>query len=86
MATYRQSVVIGVWLACLVLLGVTLSSLPMAHRTVVLAVLALSTVKVVLVAAYYMHLKFDPRFLTLVATAPIPLAVILAVILLLDRP
>jgi len=84
--TYKQSVVIGVWLAGLLLLGVTLSSLPVAHRTIVLAVLALSTVKAVLVAAYYMHLKIDSWFLTMVAAVPIPLAVILIVILLLDRP
>lgn len=84
--SYKQYVAIWVWLAGLMLLGVLLSRLPIAHRTVILAVLGLSTIKAVLVAAYYMHLKFDARFLTFVAAVPIPLGVILALILLLDKP
>lgn len=79
-------VLIWVWLAGLMLLGVLLSRLPISHRTVVLVVLGLSTVKAVLVAGYYMHLKFDTRFLTLVAVIPIPLCLILAIALLLDKP
>jgi len=77
---------IWVWLAGLMLLGVLLSRLPIPHRTVVLVVLGLSAIKALLVAAYYMHLKFDARFLTLVAVIPIPLCLILAIALLLDKP
>lgn len=84
--TSKQYVLVWVWLAGLMLLGVLLSTLPIAPRMVALGVLGLSTIKALLVAAYYMHLKFDPRFLTLVATSPIPLGIILAVILLLDFP
>lgn len=84
--TFRKYVLIWVWLAGLMLLGVLLSRLPISHRTVVLIVLGLSAIKALLVASYYMHLKFDPRFLTLVAVIPIPLCVILAIALLLDKP
>jgi len=84
--TQRQSVLIWVWLAALMLLGVLLSSLHLPHRIVVLAVLGLSTIKAVMVAAYYMHLKFDAKFLTVVAAIPIPFGVILAVMVLLDKP
>ncbi len=84
--TQRQYVVIWVWLAALMLLGVLLSSLHLPHRTVVLAVLGLSTIKAVMVAAYYMHLKFDAKFLTVVAAIPIPFGVMLAVMILLDKP
>ena len=84
--TTKRYVLIWVWLAGLMLLGVFLSSLHIPHRTVVLAVLGLSTVKALLVAGYYMHLKFDARFLTLVAVVPIPLTILLVLILLLDKP
>ncbi|OGX39199.1 MAG: hypothetical protein A3C53_04425 [Omnitrophica WOR_2 bacterium RIFCSPHIGHO2_02_FULL_68_15] len=77
---------IWVWLAGLMLLGVLLSTLPIPHRTVVGIVLGLSAVKALLVASYYMHLKFDPTFLTWVAVIPIPFCLALAVTLLLDKP
>ena len=59
------------WLAGLMLLGVLLSELPLAKVTIVLIVLALSSVKALLVALYYMHLKMDRRVLTMVALAPL---------------
>lgn len=66
------------WLAGLMLLGVLLSELPISKGTVVLIVLALSSIKALLVALYYMHLKFDRRLLALVLLAPLVL-VLLAV-------
>lgn len=84
--SYAKYVWIWVWLAMLMLLGVLLSTLPIPHRTVALIVLGLSAVKALLVAAYYMHLKFDPKFLIWVAVIPIPLCLILAITLLLDKP
>ena len=78
--------VIWAWLAGLMLLGVCLSFLPISHMTLVLLVLGLSAIKAILVGMYFMHLKFDPRFLTFVAVIPIPFALALAVILLLDKP
>ena len=82
----KQYVLIWVWLAGLMLLGVALSELPIPHRTVFLLVLGLSTIKALLVAAYYMHLRFDDRFLTIVALAPIPFGLVLLATLLLDKP
>lgn len=84
--SYKRYVVIWVWLAGLMLLGVLLSYLPLAHRTVALAVLGLSAVKVVLVGAYYMHLKYDSWFLTFLVLFPLPLGVLLAVVTVLDTP
>jgi cytochrome c oxidase subunit 4 len=66
-ATYLK---IWGWLAGLMLLGVLLSELPISKGTVVLVVLALSSIKALLVALYYMHLKFDRRLLALVLLAP----------------
>ncbi len=72
----RTYVIIGLWLAGLMLLGVVLSELhilPISGTGIVVLVLALSTVKAGLVAAYYMHLKIDRRLLLLVAAAPFAL-------------
>lgn len=71
---------IWAWLAGLMLLGVALSALPVAKSVIVLAILALSSIKATLVALYYMHLKFDRRTLTFVAVFPL---VIIALAVLL---
>lgn len=84
--TAKQYIIIGAWLACLMLLGVVLSELPIPRLTVVGIVLALSTIKALLVGAFFMHLKFDDRFLTLVAVVPIPMGILLLATLLLDKP
>ncbi len=69
---------IGIWLAGLMLLGVLLSEisggvLPIPRWGVVTLILGLSTIKATLVALYYMHLRSDQRVLALVALAPLVL-------------
>ena len=62
------------WLAGLMLLGVVLSELhilPISKRSIISVVVMLSTVKAVLVALYYMHLKADRRLLVFIALAPL---------------
>jgi caa(3)-type oxidase subunit IV len=59
------------WLAGLMLLGVVLAELPIPKLWIILMVLALSSVKALLVALYYMHLKMDRRLLLFVAVAPL---------------
>ena len=68
-------VVIGAWLAALMLLGVVLCEwrLGFPRRIIVVTVLALSTIKASLVALYYMHLQTDRRLLALVVLAPVVL-------------
>ena len=64
------------WLAGLMLLGVCLSEthlLPLPRAAVIGVVVMLSSVKAVLVALYYMHLKADRRLLLLIALAPLAL-------------
>ena len=72
---------IGIWLAGLMLLGVLLSEmsggfLPIPRWGVVTLVLALSTIKATLVALYFMHLKTDQRLLAVVAVVPLILIVL----------
>ena len=74
----RTYLLIGIWLAGLMLLGVLLSEisgriLPLPRWGVVTLILALSTVKATLVALYYMHLRSDQRLLALVVLAPLVL-------------
>ena len=71
----RTYIVIGMWLAGLMLLGVLLSELsggwlPLPRWGIVTLVLILSTIKATLVALYYMHLSSDRRLLILVALTP----------------
>ncbi len=51
------------------------SGMPKAFLIVILMVLALW--KALLVALYYMHLKFEPRKLWILAASPLPLILIL---------
>ncbi len=65
-------------------LGVAfLSALP--ETILILILVGLAIWKALLVAMYYMHLRFEPRKLWLFAAAPFPLAVILVVIVLREH-
>ncbi|MDP3721942.1 MAG: cytochrome C oxidase subunit IV family protein [Candidatus Omnitrophota bacterium] len=75
----RLYLVIWGWLAGLMLLGVFLSEagvLPLPAAIIVVLVTLLSSVKAVLVALYYMHLKLDRRLLAVIALAPLLLIVL----------
>ena len=72
---------IGIWLAGLMLAGVFLSELsggwlPLPHAAVIVIVLALSMIKALLVACYFMHLQSDSRLFALVAVVPLVLLVL----------
>ncbi len=69
----RHYFIIWAWLAGLMLAGVLLSELPIPKVAVVLLVLFLSSIKALLVALYYMHLKMDRRLLSFIAVAPLVL-------------
>ena len=59
-----------------------LSGLP--RNILILVLVGLALWKATLVAMYYMHLKFERLRLILLASAPLPLAVILVVAILLE--
>lgn len=62
--------------------GVAFMGLP---RTVAIWVLVfLALWKVLLVALYFMHLKFEPLRLVLLAAAPLPLPFVLVLIVLVE--
>jgi len=73
-ASAKTYVAVWGWLAGLMLVSVFLSEadiLPLSRAAVAWVVLSLSTVKALLVALYYMHLKFDRRWLAVVALFPL---------------
>ena len=70
-SSVKSYLVIWMFLAGLMLLGVLLSELHIPKATIVLIVLGLSSIKALLVALYYMHLKLDQRLLALIAVAPL---------------
>ena len=56
-----------------------------SKQILIIILVALAVWKALLVAMYYMHLKFEPRKLWWIVAAPLPLAVILVVIVLMER-
>ena len=64
-------------LAVLTMLELFVAFLPWPKLTLVLLLIFMAVWKAVLVALYYMHLRFEPNRLRILAVAPLPLAVIL---------
>ena len=79
---------IAIWIYLAALTGVELAVallkfLPRHALILVLVILAIW--KALLVALYFMHLKFEPKRLLIVVLAPLPLAVILVMFVLRER-
>lgn len=72
---------IGIFVALAVLTAIELgvAFLPFAKLTIILLLIGLAVWKALLVALYYMHLRFEPNRVRILAIAPLPLAVILVV-------
>jgi cytochrome c oxidase subunit 4 len=76
-----------IWVILLVLtlaeVGVAfITAIPKQLLIIVLILMALW--KAGLVAMYYMHLKFEPKKLWIIALAPVPLAIILVMVVLAE--
>ena len=57
--SYRKYLLIWVWLIALLAAGTFISTLPISKTEAVLLILFISLIKGVLVALFYMHLKFE---------------------------
>ncbi len=75
-----------IFVALAVLTGIELgvAFLPWPKRVIVLLLIALAVWKAVLVALYFMHLRFEPNRLRILAVAPLPLAVILVTAVIME--
>ena len=70
---------IFVFLGVLTAVELGIAFLPWPKTVLILLLVFLAIWKAVLVALYYMHLRYEPTRLRLLAIAPLPLAVILVV-------
>ena len=70
-------ILIWVFLAVLTALELTVAFLPWSKTVIVLILVGMAFYKAALVGLYYMHLRFEPNRLRILAVAPLPLAVIL---------
>ena len=77
---------IGIFVALAVLTAIELgvAFLPWPKKVLVLLLVGLAIWKAVLVALYYMHLRFEPNRLRILAVAPLPLAVILVTAVIME--
>ena len=82
----KQPNYMAVWaaLAVLTLTEVGVAFLGFAKSTTVVILVLLALWKALLVALYYMHLRFEPRRLVVMVMAPLPLAAILVLAALTD--
>lgn len=69
----------AVWLALflMTLIEVGVAFLALSKTAIIGALVFLALWKAMLVALYYMHLKYEPRRMWLLAASPLPLALIL---------
>lgn len=76
---------IFVGLALLTGLELTVAFLPWPKRTLILMLIGLAVWKALLVALYFMHLRFERSRLRVLAAAPLPFTVILVVTVLMEH-
>ncbi|MDA1095697.1 MAG: cytochrome C oxidase subunit IV family protein [Chloroflexi bacterium] len=74
-------IVFGV-LAVLTVLEVLFAFTSLPKFWLAIGLIVMAVWKAVLVALYYMHLRFEPKRLWVVAASPIPLAIILIIVVI----
>ncbi|MFQ5679698.1 MAG: cytochrome C oxidase subunit IV family protein [Gemmatimonadota bacterium] len=85
--THRQPNYMAVWFGLFVLTVAEVAVAFVSHlprHVILLLLLGMAIWKALLVALYYMHLRFEPNRLRLVALAPLPLAVIMVLAILTE--
>ena len=73
------------WLLSLTIIEVIVIYLPMAKLAINILLVGLALSKACLVAMYFMHLRFEPRTLSVIAVTPLLLCVLLVFALLPDH-
>ncbi|HEX9729918.1 MAG TPA: cytochrome C oxidase subunit IV family protein [Gemmatimonadales bacterium] len=76
----------AVWavLAALTLVELGVAFLPWSKGVIVLLLVGMALWKALLVALYFMHLRFEANRLRIFAIAPLPLAVIIVVAVIME--
>jgi len=68
----------------LTVLEIFTANLPFTRLVIILALIFLAVIKAALVAAFYMHLRFEKVLLTVIAVAPLAFSVILTMLVGFD--
>lgn len=84
--THPNYVLVWYWLLGLALASVLVSALPLSHTFTVVLVFAAATVKALLVALYYMHLRFERGLMYALVLVPLALFGILLLVLFPEIP
>lgn len=82
--THPNYVAVWVWLVVLLVAGVLASYLPLGRPAVVGLIFMIAAVKALLVALYYMHLKFERGVIYAMAIVPVVLVILLTFLLFPD--
>lgn len=77
-------VTIWAWLLVLLALGVALVAVPLSKTLAVVLIFSVATVKALLVARHYMHLRAQPMMIYAMLGVPLLLAIVMVIILLPD--
>ena len=81
---HPKYMLIWLYLAILTALEVGVVYLDIAQWIIVVSLLIMAGWKALLVALYYMHLKFEPNRLRLVALAPLPAVAIMIIAIMME--
>ena len=81
---HPKYMLIWLYLAILTALEVGVVYLDIAAWLIVTSLLIMAAWKALLVALYYMHLKFEPNRLRLVALAPLPAVAIMIIAIMME--
>jgi cytochrome c oxidase subunit 4 len=78
-AEHKTPNYVAIWgmLAILTAVEVAVVYLRVPHRLMVVSLVFLALWKALLVALYFMHLRFEPKRLLYIVLAPLPLAAVL---------
>ena len=72
------------WLAILTVVELAVVFMPIGKVTIAVLLCALALAKAALVAAYFMHLKFETKTMTWIAITPLAIAILLIFVLMPD--
>ena len=79
-------IAIWVWLAVLTVIEVGVAFMSHLPKPVLMLLLVgMALFKALLVAMYFMHLKFEQRTLRTIALIPLPLAVLLVLVVITEK-
>lgn len=81
---HANYMMVFVALAVLTAIELGVAFIGLSRRMTIFALILLAVWKAMLVALYYMHLRYEPKRIHMLVLAPVPLAIILVVAVLTE--